>query len=150
MTKMSKKEIEYLNRIFVFVERELLGYDENQHMQKEAVLRIKGIANGKPVASNKTQNNGNYSYALIYGTFLYCKDKIKRAIRGKEFSSEGTKVAYIAAIVRNNINTVKQIAKKRKKAQEKAEQVDTTIMEHNTAKYKSSQSKRTNKYDDMW
>lgn len=149
--KMSEQDKKEWCELCAYVEREILRYDKNQHMQKDAVLRLRGITRGQVVANNKVKNNGNYSYAVVLNTFKYCKNKILRALSNKDFESEGAEMAYIAAIIRNNINLIYSRMQEVDKSKEKIDKVDTNIMTHKRAEYRKRQDRNPNKkFEDMW
>lgn len=151
MAKMTDEDIKYWNKILEIVEKEILNYDDNQHMQKMAVLKLKGLLNGKAVANNKTKNNGDYSYKVIYATFLMCRKKIQRAIANKSFDGEASKVGYVCAIVKNNINTAYELLKKKEQAEKKTEEIKTEEIGHTGVEYIGvTEETRANKYEGLW
>ena len=103
---MSEQDKEWWIKIFNYVEKEVLGYDQNQHLQKAAVLRLKGLENGKIIANNSTPDNGSYPLEVVYGAIVYSKQKYLDAKQYKNFKTEANEIAYFCAIVRANINTV--------------------------------------------
>ena len=38
-----------------WVEKEIFGYDSNQKLQKNAILRLKGLSTGQVIANNKCE-----------------------------------------------------------------------------------------------
>lgn len=151
MAKMTEEDKKYWNKILEFVEKEILNYDDNQHIQKMAVLKLKGLLNGKEVANNKTKNNGEYSYKVIYATFLMCRKKIQKAMASKSFENEANAVGYICAIIRNNINTAYELLKKKEQAEKKTEEIDTGEIGHTGVEYVGIiEETRANKYEGLW
>ena len=149
--KMTEEDRKYWNKILEIVEKEFLDYDDNQHIQKMAVLKLKGLLNGKVVANNKIKNNGTYSYKVIYATFLMCRKKILNAMANKTFVDEAGKVGYICAIVRNNINTAYELLKKKEQAEKKTEEIDTGEIGHTGVEYIGvTEETRANKYEGLW
>ena len=142
-------ENEQWKKLCQYVEKEILGYDDTQHIQKNAVLKLRGLKNGKVYANNKTENNGVYSYECILNTFIICRGKILNAFQGKDFEDESGKVGYACAIVRNNINTMAERMKRAEREQSRVESIDTSIITSDKAEYKIK-SKVTKKFDDMW
>lgn len=56
-----------------------------------------------------------YGYKVVYNTLLKQVDKIKYAIKNKDFKSESAKFMYISAIIENNLtDTLKEIAREEK------------------------------------
>lgn len=160
--KMTEEDKKYWNKILEFVEKEIFNYDDNQHIQKMAVLKLKGLLSGKVVANSRTQNNGNYSYKVIYATFLACKNKIMNAIRNKTFNDEAGKVGYVCAIVRNNINSTYEILKKKQIVENniKNKEVDDEIghtgvnyddvISNSDTNRENRHENKTKKYEGLW
>ena len=101
--------------------RKLLGYDETMALPRFMVLRLKGLKEGKFIANKKNKTTAQYDYKTIYLTFIYCKDKIHKALQTKSFTSEQNKFNYIMAIVENNINDVVIKLRNAKKSKQIAE-----------------------------
>lgn len=136
MGKFTDKEKEQWNELLIYIEKEILGYDENQHLQKSAVLRILGLRNGQNVANNKIGEHGHYGFDVILNTFKINRKKILNAIRFKDFENEEMKIAYINAIVRNGLNDMYERMQRVKKAQDDSKKIDTTIIRHKGSAYK--------------
>ena len=146
---MTDKEKEQWRELLQYIEKEILNYDDNQHLQKNGVLRIRGILNGKVFANNNTEDNGNYGIEVVFNTFKLCKPQILPAIQAKDFKTEDNKIAYICAIIRNNVNDMYERMKNIKQEQENGKKVDTTIIQHKNNNYKRRTIDK-GKYDDLW
>ena len=157
MAKMTDKEKQDWDILYNYVKK-ILGYDETMALPKFAVMRLKGLADGKYYANNKTKTTAQYDYKTIYLTFVFCKDKIQQALQTKSFANEQAKFNYVFAIVNNNINDVVLRLKKAKKVEkkiEKSEVVDYEIkVDKNTnsnAKSKKTDSNTfTSLTNDLW
>ena len=137
--------------MLLWVEKEILGYDDNQKLQKKAVLRLKGMANGKVVANNKIENNGCYSPKIIKIAFMINKNKIKDVIKDKDFTGEDNKVAYICAIARNSLNSVYSHVQEAERLQKKKENVDTSIIQNVGLEYQKKELKSNyKKHEELW
>lgn len=136
MGKFTDKEKEQWKELLVYIEKEILEYDDNQHLQKNAVLRILGLRKGQDMANNKLKENGYYGFDVILNTFKINRKKILNAIRFKEFENEEMKIAYINAIVRNGLNDMYERMQRVKKAQDDSKKIDTTIIRHKGSAYK--------------
>lgn len=153
MGKMTDEEKKQWKELFTYIEKEILDYDDNQKLQKNAVLRLKGLATGKVIANNKTENNGNYSPTILKVAFTINKNKIKDAIRGKDFDSEENKIAYCCAIVRNNLNTVYEHVQEAERIKKKVENVNTSVIDHIGMEYsgtKISDMFPKTRHEDLW
>ena len=149
--KMTQEELNNWNELLIYVEKNIFRYDDNQHLKKNAVLRLKGLQTGKVIANNKIKDNGYYSFEIILLTFKACKDIILRSIENKNFDSEGNKMAYICAIVNSKINDIYERKKKADKAKTSIITADTTFAEYESAEYKAkTKSGKDKKYDDLW
>lgn len=156
MAKMTEQEIQEFDKLYQYVKK-MLGYSDDMALPKFMVLRLKGLKDGKFIAKKNVKAMAQYDYNTIYLTFIYCKDKIQKALQTKSFTSEQNKFNYIMAIVENNINDVViklRNVKKTEEKIEKAEIVDYEIkVDKNTSKPKSQ--KKDNKTfnsltDNLW
>lgn len=143
MGKITDKEKQEFDKLYQYVKK-ILGYSDDMALPKFMVLRLKGFTEGKFMANKKTTSKASYDYYTIYLTFIYCKDKIQKALQTKKFANEQNKFNYIMAIVENNINDVVIKLKNAKKVEEKiktAEIVDYEIkVDKNNSDIKSHKS----------
>lgn len=123
MAKITDKEKQEFDKLYQYVKK-VLGYSDDMVLPKFAVMRLKGLKDGKFFANNKVKSKANYDYNVIYFTFVYCKDKIQKALQTKNFANEQNKFNYIMAIVENNINDVVIRLKNAKKVEEKIKKVE--------------------------
>ena len=72
----------------------ILGYEKGQKFPTVLPKKISELRKG-------------YSDEVIYETILRCQRDIETALRTKEFKSEYSMCAYVAAIIVNSINDVK-------------------------------------------
>ena len=76
-------------------------------------------------------------------TFKANKLKIQNAIRNKDFEDdESKKMSYVCAIIRDKLNDMYSRYLNAQKTQEKVETVDTSIMTHEGADYRSNNTER--------
>lgn len=150
---MCKRKDQDWMDLYAWIEREIMGYDSNQKLQKAAVLRIRGLAHGQSVANNKQDQYGDYSAEVILLTFKANKSLILNALRGKNFDSENGKIGYCCAIVRDRINDIYTRLNNAKKSQEKIEEVNTSIIDYEGAGYKTKANKNNkneDKFKELW
>ena len=147
---MTKKEKEDWDKLYEYVKVEILKYDKNQSLSKMTILKLKGLSQGKCIANNNIENKANYSYEIILYTFKICKAKIDSAIQQKDFRDENSKIAYIIAIINNNINDVYSRIINANKSQIKTENINTDKIIHNAAEYKSEEKKDNDKFKSLW
>lgn len=147
-----KREIDYKwKKIFRYVEKEVLGYDENQHIQKNSVLRLRGLQTGKVMANGKTENNGNYPLDVVMGAVYLSKDKHLAMKRYKQFDSESREVGYFCAIVRDQINSVYNAWKQKKHYEGVVESALKFKEEHwKGKKYKPKPYKPVTDSEELW
>lgn len=139
------------NDLCSYIEREILGYNENQKLQKAACLRIQGLTRGQSIANSRAASSGNYTYGEILKTFQIYKNKILNAIRGKNFNGEANKVGYICAIVRNYINEVATRMRNAEKSLEKADKIYDNIYENLNQEYlKKTSDDMAMKFKELW
>ena len=150
--RMSKQEKEKWDELYEFVRVKVLGYDENQSLSKNMVLRLKGMLNGKFMANNSTEDNANYSYDVVINTFKYSMPDIQRALNNVSFANEMHKFFYIAKIVESNLNDVYIRMKNKKKIEEETAKEVKNAMAYKTPVFKPTIKKhnKQNKFDDLW
>ena len=156
MATMTEQEKIDWDNLYQYV-RKLLGYDETMALPKFMVVRLKGLTEGKFMANKKTKSKASYDYYTIYLTFIYCKDKIQKALQTKKFTNEQNKFNYIMAIVENNINDVVIRLKNEKKVEEKIEKTEVVDYEIKVDKtnsdiksYKSDNKTFNSLTDNLW
>ena len=142
--RMSEEDKKWWTKIYQFMEKEILGYDDNQHIQRAAVLRIKGLENGKIIANNNTPDNGSYPLEVVYGALLVSKQKFLDANKNKLFETELNIVAYYCAIARGQLNQVYK-AWKQKKHREQVASAIQAEEKHTGATYKPKPRKEVAK-----
>jgi len=148
MTAQDKKEWDDL---YAYVKKEILGYNDEQNIPKNIVLKLKGLKHGKHMENNWVKDMANYSFEIILLTFKLNKSVISKALYGKTFKDEYSKMLYICAIVENNINDVYLRVNNARKSQEKTESIDTDNIEYVGAEYKrKTEDTNINKFDEMW
>ena len=127
-----------------WIEINIFNYDitKGQRLQTDACLVLVGLKNGKSVANRNTECYGDYPYNVILMTFKANKMYIMNAIQGKDFKSERIKMTYVCKIIQDKLNDVYTRYLNAQKTQEKVETVDTSIMTHDGAEYKSSNTER--------
>ena len=135
-----------------WIELNIFEYDSKQKLQKKACWVLDGLRKGQGFANTKNSLNGEYPIEVVLLTFKIHKERIKNAIINKTFESEEAKMKYVCAIARNYINDVYTRYLNAQKSQEKAEIIDTNIMEHEGAGYKSTvkENKKEDKFKELW
>lgn len=146
---LSQKDKFYWEQLYTYVRRNVMGYDENQSLSKNMVLRLKGLLTNKFMANNNIEDTSNYSYEIILLTFKFCMPDIQRGLQKNTFNDENHKFAYILKIVESNINTVYIRMKNAEKMKEEAQNKVVNTIEHCGAEYKPKK-KIKDKYSDMW
>lgn len=157
MAKMTDKEKQDWDTLYNYVKK-ILGYDDTMALPKFAVMRLKGLADGKYYANKKTKTMAQYDYNTIYLTFIFCKDKIQQALQTKSFANEQAKFNYVFAIVNNNINDVVLRLKKAKKTEKIVKQqiekveIDMPIVtneQNNTTQKYTFEEELNSKFNDL-
>ena len=135
----------------LWIERELFGYDGNQHLHKDACGFLQGLRKGQGYANNSHDQYGNYSVEVIFNTFKIQKANILRAIKGKEFSSEDKKMAYICRIVEKHLNDMYTRMKNAKESEKKIDNVNLDAVQNVSASYQRQTSdNHKNKFEEIW
>lgn len=149
--RMSKQEKEKWDELYEFVRVKVLGYDENQSLSKNMVLRLKGMLNGKFMANNSTENNANYSYDVVINTFKYSMSDIQRALNSVSFADECHKFNYIMRIVDSNLNTVYMRMKRAEKVKKEVIKEISVVDNHKAVEYKPvKKTVKKDRFSDLW
>lgn len=147
--KMTEKEKQDWESLYMYVKSNIMGYDENQALSSTMVLRLKGLLTNKFIENNNIQNTANYSYETILNAFKCSSLDIKRVLRTNNFKDEMHKFNYILKIVEKNINTVYMRMKNAEKAKEEAKNTAIEVPTHTGAEFKPRENKK-NKFTDLW
>lgn len=149
--EMSKKEIEDWDELYKYVKFKVLGYDENQNLSKNAVLRLKGMLNGKLIERKSIKNKANYSYEVVLNAFKYSMPDIRRALNNASFVDENHKFNYIMRIVESNLNTVYMRMKRAEKVKKEAIKETSVVDNHKAVEYKpAKKTVKKDKFLDLW
>ena len=102
--RWTAEETAWWKRIYIYVEQQIFGYADNMKLQKNAVLRLQGLANGKVVTNNNVADNGHYPPQVVYAALVLAKPGFQTAKEKIDFDNEEGAVAYLCAIARNHLN----------------------------------------------
>jgi hypothetical protein len=69
-----------------------------------------------------------YPYTSVYETFIQCKSKIIWALENKQFKDDIGRIAYVFAIIENQIFDVHKKAQERPKQHTKEHEIDVDFM----------------------
>ena len=138
----------YWNELYDYVNNNVMGYDKNK-LSNHMINRLRGLHDGKYLQNPKTKAKAYYSNKVILTTFKFCMPEINRALSKKNFYTEEIKFNYICAIVESNLNTVYMRMKSAEKVKEKIETMETNILSHNGAEYKSKNTV-SDEFADFW
>ena len=147
--KMTEKEKQDWESLYMYVKSNIMGYDENQALSSTMVLRLKGLLTNKFIENNNIESTANYSYETILNAFKYSSLDIKRALRVNNFKDEMHKFNYILKIAEKNINTVYMKMKNVEKAKEEAKNTTIEAPIHTGAEFKPKEKKKDT-FTDLW
>lgn len=156
MGKLTEEEKKQWKELFEYIEKEILNYSNNQKLQKNAILRLRGLSHGQIIANNKCEQHGEYSPEVLLIAFKINKNKIISAIQHKDFDSEENKIAYISAIVRDKLNDIDERLKSAERIKRQKQNVDMSVAEYKGVKYRedftSNNDKKfpKNNYQELW
>ena len=60
--KMTEKEKQDWESLYMYVKSNIMGYDENQALSSTMVLRLKGLLTNKFMENKNIEASANYSY----------------------------------------------------------------------------------------
>lgn len=165
---MSREDIEDWDKLYKFIQKDILGYDDENGkkklppLSKGVVLRLKGLHEGKFYENKRVKaTNNNYSYKTIKDAFDICKNTINNAFKQKRFRDDEHKCFYAIAIVSKKVEDIdyrKRMAEKRNKNLLIELEKNSSSYEENTNKKKEevygytkkSNSKNRDRYKDFW
>ena len=148
---MTSIEKEQWDKLYQYVKKEILLYDDSQSIPSNLILRLKGLTKGKYMENRNTEDKADYSYEIILYTFQICKPSIMSALASRTFDSETYKFNYICKIVESNINDVYLRVMKAKKTEENIEAMDTSILSHDGGKYqKKTEELKNERLKELW
>ena len=148
---MTEEEKIAWESLYYYVKNDILGYDENQSLPSNMVLRLKGLLTNKFMENNNIKSTANYSYQTILNTFKFCSPEIHKALKTKSWTSEQHKFNYILKIVENNINNVYLRMLNIEKAKEEAKNATVDTANHTGAEYQKKTKEVNNKLlNDLW
>lgn len=149
---MSQEDMKHWDDLYMYVKTRVLGYDENQSLSKNMVLRLKGLLTNKFMANNHIEDTANYSYQVVLNTFKFCNPSIQKGLKNNAFTDENHKFAYILKIVESNLNNVYIKMRDAEKAKEEIDNHDISYTANYNNTFKSKENKQNNskKYEDLW
>ena len=148
---MTSIEKEQWDKLYQYVKKEILLYDESQSIPSNFVLRLKGLTKGKYMDNKNIEDKASYSYEIVLYTFQICKQSIMNGLSNKTFANESNKFNYICKIVENNINDVYLRVVKSKKIEENMQSLETNVLSHRGGTYqKKTEELRNNRLNDLW
>jgi hypothetical protein len=149
---MSKQEMNDFDALYQYVRCNVMGYDQNQSLSKNMVLRLKGLSKNKFMENRNIADTANYSYQTILNTFKYCHLDIQRGLRNNSFKDENHKFNFVLKIVEGNLNTVYLKMKDTEKAKEEIENHDISDAVNYVNNFKPQEDNKNNskKYNDLW
>lgn len=147
--KMTEKEKQDWESLYIYVKSNIMGYDENQALSSTMVLRLKGLLTNKFIENKNIEASANYSYETILNAFKYSSLDIQKALRTNNFKDEMHKFNYILKIAEKNINTVYMKMKNAEKAKEEAKNTTIEAPTHTGAEFKPREKKK-DKFTDLW
>ena len=147
---MSKQDKEDWESLYNYVRHNVLGYDENQSLSRNMVLRLKGLSSNKFIENNKIDDTANYPYKTILNTFKFCMSDIQRGLRSNSFRDENHKFNYILKIVESNLNTVYLRMINVEKNKQKIETMSMESVMSSGAEYQTKTVKTSERLNDLW
>lgn len=147
--KMTEKEKQDWESLYMYVKSNIMGYDENQALSSTMVLRLKGLLTNKFMENKNIESTANYSYETILNTFKFCSPDIQKALRTNRFVDEQHKFNYILKIVEKNINNVYIRMRDAERAKEEAKNTVVDVPTHIGAEFKPKE-KKIDKFSNLW
>ena len=150
MARMTKQEREEWDDLYSYVKKNILGYDENQSLSRNMVLRLKGLTVNKFMENKNQKDTAHYPYSVILNTFKFCCLDIQKGFATHSFSDENHKFNYILKIVESNINNVYNRMQTSAKAKETTQTVDVDSVGYEGANYQRKTEKTSSRLKNLW
>lgn len=147
--RMSKHDQEMWDQLYQYVRHTVMGYDDNQSLSRNMVLRLKGLLNNKFMANNNIEDTANYSYDVVLNTFKFCMPDIRRGFISNNFVDEMHRFNYAMKIVESNLNTVYMRMKGAENAKKEVERAKVSVVVNQGVSYKPKK-KIEDKFSDLW
>lgn len=149
---MTVKERKEWDNLYLFVKKAVMGYDDNQSLSKDMVLRLKGMMQNKFMANNNVPATANYSSEVILNAFKYSIMKIRNAFSNMSFHDDMHKFNTAAKIAEKHINDVYSKMKEQKQIELRNENVDMPIALNSNPIYKKNDHphKNNNRMNGLW
>lgn len=140
------------DKLYQYVKKEILEYDNSMKLPKFMVLRLRGLANGNFMANKYHKPNANYTYNEILLTFKACKMDIHRYTKTNRFKDEQHKFNYIMVIIENNINDIVLRLKEAERHKKKVQSLDVKHIKRDSgAAYKKKTKEiKNDRLKDLW
>lgn len=146
LTEAEQREKEYRLKLFDYVKTNIMGYDENQCLTKNMTLRLEGLRKGQTYANNKHESFANYSYEVLYNTFVYCKNhELDWILKNKKFDNDMHKFNYIMIVIGNNINMIYNKTKKKVEEEKRLEKIEVIDLPNYENKYVAKEQHNVSK-----
>lgn len=138
--------------LYEYFKKDIMGYPESFKLQRFAVLRLRGLSEGKFMSNKKSKPMASYSYKTITLTMKLCKGKINDYIhRNKtKFVDEKHKINGIFIIIESEINDVVLRLNRAKKSEEKTKDLELKHQTNTGAKYKKKDRKENSNLENLW
>lgn len=156
MTEQEKREWDILYKYF---KTAVMGYDNNQSLSSNMVLRLKGLRTGKFIENTKIEDVSNYSFRLILDTIIDNKQAIEYASSNVQFKNETHKFNYILKIIESKLNDSYKKKEEEKRLNEKIDKIDLKIIsgnnfndysDYSSKKPISNSNKNEDRMKDWW
>ena len=151
MTEKEKKakEQKAFRELCDYVSKSIMGYDENQTLSKDMILRLRGLKTGQYMANKNNPSMAHYPYEFILLTFKYVKQhELDNILQSKKFNDDQHKFNYILKIIDSNINTVYNKVKKIKEEQNRVDNIEVVELPNYNNQY---EKKNINKnFEKFW
>lgn len=149
-TPMKETDKLEFDELYDFVKFSVFNYKKEQALPSVIVLRLKGMAEGKYIANNKTKSYANYSFKVLLLTFKACMPKIISSTSNKNFNSDIQKFNYICKIVEPKINDIYNRLIEVERVNKKAERIEVINNNKNGAEYQKKTKKTLKQLNDLW
>lgn len=138
---------------YEYLKTDILKYSGSMKLPKYAVLRLKGLAEGKFMANKKQKPMASYTFKQILITMKMCKAKINNYImkNNTKFSDEKHKINGVFVIIESEINDVVLKLERATKSENKTKELELKHQINDHAKYKNRDNKKKNdRLKDLW
>ena len=159
--KVDPQEKLWWDALYMYVKNDILEFNPELNLPRYAVLRLKGMAQGRFVAGKENVADITYGYRVVLAAFEKVAPLLKYGLKEKTFANFQHKINWMFTVVEPHLNDAYLLKVEEEKIQEDLAQNIGNVM-HNIERYHETNNYTQNseefikakpwdpKHKDMW